>query len=58
MTMREVVARDPDAHAVLSRYHIGGCTVCGYEEDDTVARVAEDNGIPTARLVRALNGLA
>ena len=40
--MSEAMARDPGLSAVLMRFHIGGCTMCGYEPEDTIAKVAED----------------
>jgi hybrid cluster-associated redox disulfide protein len=55
-TMGEALRADPNLPAVLMRFHIGGCTMCGFEENDTVAQVAEDNGVPVERLLEALNG--
>ena len=52
--MEEVASRNPNLGMVLMGYHIGGCTLCGYEPDDTVARVAEDNGVPVTELLRAV----
>ena len=54
-TMSEAMARDPGLSAVLMRFHIGGCTMCGFEPEDTIAKVAEDNGVPTERLLAAMN---
>ena len=55
MTMSEALARDPNLPVLLMRFHIGGCSLCGFEPEDTVARVAEDNGVPTRILLEALN---
>jgi hypothetical protein len=55
-TMREAMAVDPSLSATLMRFHIGGCTMCGFEPEDTIAKVAEDNGVPTERLLAAMNG--
>ena len=52
--MVDVAGRNPNLGMILMGYHIGGCTLCGYEPDDTVARVAEDNGVPVTELLRAV----
>lgn len=54
--MEDVMRANPDLAVILMRFHIGGCSLCGFEPDDTVARVAEDNGVPTAILLAAVNG--
>ena len=54
--MADAIARDPNLPVVLMRFHIGGCSLCGFEPDDTIAQVAEDNGVPLERLLQALNG--
>ncbi|MBK8975970.1 MAG: disulfide oxidoreductase [Planctomycetes bacterium] len=53
--MAEAMRRDPDLAVKLMRFHIGGCSLCGFEPDDTIAQVAEDNGVPLAELLAALN---
>ena len=53
--MADVLARDLNAPVVLMRYHIGGCSMCGFEPDDTVQQVADDNGVPVQVLIEALN---
>lgn len=55
-TMGAAMAADPNLPVVLMRYHIGGCSMCGFDPDQTVAEVAEENGVPTERLLAALNG--
>ncbi len=47
-------AARPALMATLMQFHIGGCSLCGFEEQDAIDRVARDNGIPTARLLTAL----
>lgn len=54
-TMDYVIARAPDVRHVLMRFHIGGCHHCGFEERDTVRKVAEDNGIRPQILLAAIN---
>ncbi len=54
-TMEEAIAADPNLPVVLMRFHIGGCSLCGFEPEDTIAKVAEDNGVPLQRLLDAMN---
>ena len=54
--MSEALRRDPNLPVILMRFHIGGCSLCGFEEDDTIAEVAEDNGVPMQVLLDAING--
>lgn len=53
--MADAVRADPNIPVVLMRFHVGGCSLCGYEENDTIAEVAEENGIPLADLLAAMN---
>ena len=53
--MGDAMARDPNLPVVLMQFHIGGCSMCGFENDDTIAKVAEDNGVPVERLLAAIN---
>ena len=54
--MADAMARDPNLPVVLMRFHIGGCNMCGFENADTIAKVAADNGVPVDRLLAAMNG--
>lgn len=54
-TMEAAIRSDPDLPVVLMRFHIGGCSMCGFEPGDTVAKVAEENGVPLADLLAAIN---
>ena len=43
--MQEVVEAHPSAQRVLfRRYHIGGCSSCGFQPTETLAQVCERNG--------------
>ena len=53
--MAEAMAADPNLPVVLMQFHIGGCSMCGFEDGDTIEQVAEDNGVPVDRLLEALN---
>ncbi len=54
--MGAAMRSDPNLPVVLMRFHIGGCSLCGFEEGDTIAQVAEDNGVPLQVLLDAMNG--
>lgn len=55
-TMLEVLTADPSLGMVLMRdFHLGGCSHCGFNPHDSVEAVAAQNGIPTERLLAALN---
>lgn len=44
-TMREVLEVYPGAQrALFRRYHIGGCSQCGFQPGETLAQVCERNG--------------
>lgn len=55
-TMLEALQTDPSLGMVLMRdFHLGGCSHCGFNPNDTIEQVATQNGIPTDRLLSALN---
>ncbi|HEX6813228.1 MAG TPA: hypothetical protein VF384_16520 [Planctomycetota bacterium] len=55
-TLLEVLTADHTLGSVLMRdFHIGGCRNCGFNPQDSIETVAEQNGIPTDRLLAALN---
>jgi hypothetical protein len=55
-TMLEALTADPSLGMVLMRdFHLGGCRNCGFNPHDTIEQVAMQNGIPTDRLLAALN---
>ena len=52
----EALTADPSLGMVLMRdFHLGGCRNCGFNPHDSIADVANQNGIPTERLLAALN---
>lgn len=53
-TMQEVLASHPGARRALFRkYHIGGCSSCGFTPDETLAQLSERNGnLPVAEVIR------
>jgi len=45
LTMREVLEAYPGAQrALFRRYHIGGCSQCGFEATETLEQVCQRNG--------------
>src|SRR5688572_17792613 len=51
-TMREVLEAFPGAQrALFRRYHIGGCSSCGFQPTETLEGVCQRNGVnPTEAL--------
>lgn len=46
MTMEEILSVAPAAQrALFQRYHVGGCSACGFQPEDTLAQVAKDHNI-------------
>lgn len=46
MTMERVLALVPAAQrALFQRYHVGGCSKCGFELTDTLAKVCADHNL-------------
>jgi hypothetical protein len=55
-TMLEALTADPSLGMVLMRdFHIGGCSNCGFDPHASIEEVAQQNGVPTERLLAALN---
>ena len=55
-TMLECLTADPSLGMVLMRdFHLGGCRNCGFNPSDSIETVAVQNGIPTDRLLAAMN---
>lgn len=57
MTVREVTLLHPQAPQVLAAFHLGGCSSCAVDEDDTLAKICAENGIDANLLLRNLNQL-
>ncbi len=46
MTMQEILHVAPAAQrALFQRYHVGGCSSCGFQPTDTLGQVAKDHNI-------------
>jgi hypothetical protein len=57
MTFAEAFELHPEAQTVLAGYHIGGCSSCAVDADDTLAAGATQARVPVGELLDALNGL-
>ncbi len=46
MTMERILEIAPAAQrALFQRYHVGGCSACGFQPSDTLAQVCKDHNI-------------
>lgn len=46
MTMERILEIAPAAQrALFQRYHVGGCSSCGFQPTDTLAQVAKDHNV-------------
>ncbi len=46
MTMAEILRSFPSAQrALFQRYHVGGCSSCGFQPTDTLSQVCKDHNI-------------
>lgn len=46
MTMEAIMAVAPSAQrALFQRYHVGGCSACGFQPTDTLGQVAKDHNL-------------
>jgi rhodanese-related sulfurtransferase len=54
--MDQILERAPSAQrALFQRYHIGGCSSCGFQPTDTLAQVCKDHNIlDVAEVVRTI----
>lgn len=57
MTVRESYALHPQAQEILAAYHMGGCSSCAVELDDTIAEVCANAGAEVNQVVKDLNAL-
>lgn len=56
MTMEEILRVAPAAQrALFQRYHVGGCSSCGFQPTDTLAQVCKDHNIlDVAEVIRTI----
>ena len=52
-SMNQLNTDFPGARRVLfAKYHIGGCSSCAYQDDETIAEVAERNKFPVEEAIQ------
>lgn len=57
MTVHEAHLLHPQAAEVLAGFHLGGCSSCAVEDEDTLAMVCSQSGVPVEQVVASLNVL-
>jgi hypothetical protein len=57
MTIGQAIALDPHVAEILGAFHIGGCSSCTVNPDDTLAHAAISNGQEAEKVLLALNKL-
>jgi hybrid cluster-associated redox disulfide protein len=58
MKIAEAIALDPRMRDVLAQFHLGGCSSCAINEEDTIEQAAMSHGIDLGRLMAALTALS
>src|SRR3954447_20922442 len=56
LTMRELLRAYPSARrALFKAYHIGGCSSCGFKDDETLAQVcARNENLPVDEVIEKI----
>jgi hybrid cluster-associated redox disulfide protein len=57
MKIADAIALDPRMRDVLAQFHLGGCSSCAINEEDTIEQAAMSYGIDLGRLMAALTAL-
>jgi hybrid cluster-associated redox disulfide protein len=57
MTIGEALRLHPRAGEVFAAFHLGGCSHCAINEQETIEEVTAGYGVDSNMLVEALNGL-
>jgi hybrid cluster-associated redox disulfide protein len=58
MKIADAIALDPRMRDVLAQFHLGGCSSCAINEEDTIEQAAMTYGIDLGRLMAALTALS
>jgi hybrid cluster-associated redox disulfide protein len=58
MRIADAIAIDPRIRDVLAQFHLGGCSSCAINEEDTIAQAAMSYGVELDRLMAALTALS
>lgn len=55
MTVREAQLLHPQAEQILAGFHLGGCSSCAVEPDETLAQICAEHGQDVNQLIKNLN---
>ncbi len=55
MTVREALLVHPQTEQILAGFHLGGCSSCAVEPDETLAQICRDQGRDLTELLQNLN---
>jgi hypothetical protein len=55
MTVREAQLVHPQVQQILAGFHLGGCSSCAVEPDDTLAQICAEHGQDIQLLIQNLN---
>jgi hybrid cluster-associated redox disulfide protein len=58
MKVAEAIALDPRMRDVFAQFHLGGCSSCSINEEDTIEQAAMRYGIDLGRLMATLAALS
>jgi len=57
MRIADAIAIDPHVRDVLAQFHLGGCSSCAINEEQTIAQAALSYGVDVSQLMAALDSL-
>ncbi|MEZ4860426.1 MAG: hypothetical protein R3C14_03940 [Caldilineaceae bacterium] len=55
MTVREATLLHPQAEQILAGFHLGGCSSCAVDADDTLTAICQAQGADLTQLLHNLN---
>src|SRR5918999_1671326 len=58
MKIADAIAIDPRVRDVLAQFHLGGCSSCAINEEQTIEQAAMSYGVDLERLMAALTALS
>ncbi|MBI3327779.1 MAG: disulfide oxidoreductase [Nitrospinae bacterium] len=58
MQIGDAIASDPRVRDVLAQFHLGGCSACAINEEETIEQAAMRYGVQLEQLLAALEALS
>ncbi|MEZ4616493.1 MAG: hypothetical protein R2867_13460 [Caldilineaceae bacterium] len=55
MTVREALILHPQAEQILAGFHLGGCSSCAVDPDETLGQICREQGRDLSQLLQNLN---